>query len=306
MSLSYYDQHLFWQQRVVKEISAASKFYENNDVYKLKSISTNSFQKKTHHSRPSHMRSSVQAHPYQSDPIPYLYSNDYRTTNVYAEVRGKYARPPPPLAKPPEAIQSTLFTPNEIKLISRPSTSGNYRPKRSKTPTVSLSHSHIEPKPIDIKSAKNYESIENLTHKKVVPFENDGKAYKIRSGRSSLTRTRSSNRSISQKSGEEQIIIMTEPCENIEEKEDKKEEEAEKSKEEEKKSEEEKIGEGIKNEENVKNDEKDNISNASWITTSSHKRYIEELEEMLKAEKIKRIHAEEELKRLAKSQQAKS
>ena len=162
---------------------------------------------------------------------------DLRAINVYAEVRGKYARPIPVLNNY-NLAQKLL--PQENNGVSRPSTAGSYVSVRPAVRPAS------KPEP---------ESPE--LPKRSLPEE----ARKPRPTSVALSMAEE----VSQK--EEVLQKEEQPAEECEEVAEPEEVDEEKQ------------------------------SERSWVTTSSHRQYIQELEEMLRNERMRRIQAEQALSR---------
>mmetsp|Transcript_33448 Transcript_33448/g.6061 ORF Transcript_33448/g.6061 Transcript_33448/m.6061 type:complete len:97 (+) Transcript_33448:218-508(+) len=63
-----------------------------------------------------------------------LTGDSINNTNVYAEVRGKYARPAPALNYSPMMTgDSNIFTPKQNPIVKRPSTAGSLVSNRSRS-----------------------------------------------------------------------------------------------------------------------------------------------------------------------------
>lgn len=248
-------------------------------------MSTNSFRKASNHSKSSKTRTSLESK--LSHPSIYNSLNDYRAMNVYAEVRGKYARPPPPFK--PSTSTSVLNT-QENPVVSRPSTAGSYRPKSQQRAITPGAYSKNEPKLEDITPVMSKDIPDDLASHRSLPFENGGIRYR-KSGKNSEFRSRSSNRNGIRFVEEKKITdIQTAKQETIDQN------QIEGSSSVDSENLEEKVDDLVENKE-----VQDTVSITSWVTTSSHRRYIEELEDMLRAEKLRRIRAEEELKKVANS-----
>ena len=186
---------------------------------------------------------------------------DFQHPSVYAEVRGKYARPPPLMQK-----TSSLLAPKENMLISRPSTSGSLKPRSSSF----RNHLYQDSKPKEQESSPLkqprlvYRSLSNNAH--VTSEKNEDPVYKNLK---------------EDKNNENKPVLDDKNVENIEENKliDENQEENKK----------------IENEDDFL---RDGLSYISGLTTSSQKRYIEELENLLRQEKLRRIQLEESLKKV--------
>lgn len=197
---------------------------------------------------------------------------DSQLIGPYAEVRGKYARPPPLMQKS-NLIQS--LAPKENFLISRPSTSGSLKPRNA--------------------SIKNPACAEN----KDLPQELSPIRERIYKYRSSSNKARehdaSSESPVKQR-------IQAKKDEKKQDEEDKQEKNAEGEKLEEPMADDpqpdEVLEEGGKIDENQDDYLRDGLSYVSGLTTSSQRRYIMELESLLREEKLKRIQLEESLKKI--------
>lgn len=197
---------------------------------------------------------------------PYLTGGDLRHLNVFAEVRGKYARPPPANQKKSD-IQ--MLTPKENSIIARPTTSGSLKPRSS---SYSRKPVQKEPeKPTEVPQAKQY----NKRYRSVNHNDEAKKAQEV------------------------DRIVFDHSVDNAKER----------ALEEEPKAEEIANGEFEGQEENYQDEERDEVKDlerilnevrekGSQITTSSQRKYILELESLLREEKLRRIKLEETLKNL--------
>ena len=86
MALDLFEQHLGWQQRINREVAAASRFYKLHDH--LAGSHYYSWNK-----RPKRVVKDIRPKSKCVEETPPKQSMG--RVNVYAEVRGKYARPPP-------------------------------------------------------------------------------------------------------------------------------------------------------------------------------------------------------------------
>lgn len=203
--------------------------------------------------------------------------NDYRALSVYAEVRGKYARPPPLLNKP--LNEASTFFPQENKILSRPTTSGSLRRKSKLKDSVC-------------------KSFEEKTEKSDSPIK-----IRVSKSRSSSIRSASvemsSNLRVNIRSIEKERAEDHKKKEKLEEHKEEIQDEIENNQEtaeqEEAKSDVEEAN--IKDQPEDEKPEKESETTAS----SSKQKYIEELELLLRQEKLRRITAENELKRYSKS-----
>ena len=213
--------------------------------------------------------------------------------NVYAEVRGKYARPAPVLNK---AVKNYELNP----VLSRPSTAGSLRPRSEK---AAFDGNKLEKK----------EKKELLTEKFYRPVT----PTKVRSG--SMNKTRKSfyyakidDNSVNSENFKKDFDDKEVEKANIFDENEEKIEDGIKEQEIEEIYE--KTGENIENIE--KNDDENShvqkvgfkdeqqttlshFSKASWKTTSSQRRYIQELESLLREEKLKRIQLEEKFNQIS-------
>ena len=184
---------------------------------------------------------------------------------MFAEVRGKYARPPPPNHSKQE---NPLLAPKENNIISRPATSGSLRP-RSQSNKKGLSelpakvNEMNEEKSVS-QSKKRYRSVAQVPHQKPkypaaplqlpkkidhILFENN----KTPVGTSPTPPP--SDLDISHSELQDQVLDLEANPEDFRDK-------------------------------------------SSQITTSSQRRYILELESLLREEKMKRYKIEENLKKI--------
>ena len=192
---------------------------------------------------------------------PFNLKADLRHVNVYAEVRGKYARPAPANK---HAFKIPLLTPKENLLIARPLTAGSLQ-SRSSSYRKSIKHEQspekISEKPISQQYKRRYRklshddySIENQEQNRIT-FEHD----------------------LEEKTSEKHE-------ENINDPENKPEE-----------------NDQINPEEMIENDTvplNDKSSEVTGLTTTSQKRYIQELELLLRKERLHRITLEESLRKV--------
>lgn len=183
-------------------------------------------------------------------------TGDLRHLNVYAEVRGKYARPLP-VNKRPEG--NIALTPKGNPVISRPSTAGSLIARGTLNKRTEI----IEKQPESSQSQrynKRYRTVSQTVQPKV---------------------TQEVDRMVidypdSPKTAENQEKTL----ENLENP---------KSPE----NEPEVFQENFENPENFR----DKMSEATGLTTTSQRKYILELEALLRQEKIRRINLEESLKK---------
>lgn len=191
--------------------------------------------------------------------------------NVYAEVRGKYARPAPPLNK---AVKKNENNP----VLSRPSTAGSLRPKSSLiVPEAKKPEDHSEilsEKLYRPKSSHSKSNHSSSTRKSYRSIKEDlaPQGNRPKSSQSEIKVTRiefEKNREVDRNE-----IVQEDIIENYQEKEE----------------EQDVVEELVENIEDIKN-----TSRSSWKTTSSQRRYIEELETLLREEKLKRIKLEQML-----------
>mmetsp|Transcript_15889 Transcript_15889/g.23030 ORF Transcript_15889/g.23030 Transcript_15889/m.23030 type:complete len:298 (-) Transcript_15889:14-907(-) len=296
MSLTYADQHQAWQQRVQKEITAHSKFYSNFDS-SIKDSYHLSFSRKTNQPRRRHYRTkSTPKTDYQKS-----FNVELNTSNIYAEVRGKYARPAPPLNQYVKA--------DENPTLARPATAGSYRSKRQAvTPRKDSSRHRTN---FRIRSKKSLNSNVGSRANSVCSNQTEGhKRYKSFSMDKKLEKPpkpetpqqdylkvhdESPPKELQEEAQEPQE--PQEPQENLEENLN------EKAKQEDNESVATANSEGddqasLKSKNSHKSDKE---SVRSFETTSSQRRYIQELEELLKKERLKRLSAEKALEGLKKT-----
>lgn len=183
--------------------------------------------------------------------------NDLRHLNVYAEVRGKYARPPPANQQKTEI---PLLTPKENSIISRPSTAGSLRPR---------SHSYKQG-PSNVQPAPKIEEKHQIQ-----PYK---KRYRSVNP-SETSKSRNIDR-ISFEKHEEvpEEHLKSEVNQSLELQEDNEE--------------------LVDHVEDLQENPEDFRDRGSQITTSSQRRYILELESLLREEKMKRYQLEESLKKV--------
>ncbi|OMJ86028.1 hypothetical protein SteCoe_12530 [Stentor coeruleus] len=256
----YHDQHLAWQQRVSKEITAASRFYSHYRQLPKFSSTPNS----------------VIAKPIVSKNLnkQFYQTLDSQHPGPYAEVRGKYARPPPLMQKS-NLIQS--LAPKENFLISRPSTSGSLKPRNAsiKNPVcaenkdVSQELSPIRERIIKYRStstkARDHDTSSDSPVKQRIQVKKDEK--------------KQDDCDKQEGNGEGEKIEETaaddhQPDQDLEEEEE---------------------GKVYENQDDYL---RDGLSYVSGLTTSSQRRYIMELETLLREEKLKRIQLEDSLKKI--------
>lgn len=182
--------------------------------------------------------------------------NDLRHLNVFAEVRGKYARPPPANQQKSDI---PLLAPKENSIVSRPSTSGSLRPR---------SHSYKQSPSTLPQPTKNAE-------KQPQPYK---KRY--RSVTQSETPKSQLIDRISFEKREEKPVGEANLSPDIHEDNNDEDEEVA-----------DQVGELEENPEDFRD-------KGSQITTSSQRRYILELESLLREEKMKRFQLEENLKKV--------
>jgi hypothetical protein len=230
----YHDQHLAWQQRVSKEITAASKFYRyllNSQYQPMPKFSPSP--------------NSAVNKPLSSNTSKQLYQTTYsKNSGVYAEVRGKYARPPPLMQKTGEY---SFLAPKDISLLSRPSTSGSLKPRS--VSVKSSAHSEVN-NPEELNKKPQSASFAEKVRQEVLEKPKD----------------------------EDKKPDDAEKAEEFNEKHEEPAEELEKIK------------------ENQDDFLRDGLSYVSGLTTTSQRKYILELESLLRQEKLKRIQLEESLK----------
>ncbi|CAG9316556.1 unnamed protein product [Blepharisma stoltei] len=236
----YQDEHLAWQQRVQKEITAANRFMQTKDRFSetQRSLKT---ERSSKHSSHHHSLSP------QKQYNPPKQANNLGTVNVYAEVRGKYARMPIPNPNPTKS-----------SVISRPTTQGSLvkYSKRSHGRALSLP-------PQEEQEAEN--------KRPLAKEENSPKRNLVSRGSatSKISKKAVKVPTVEKSTNEKQDVLII--GEN-----------------------EEKQAEEVITEENEENEqEQDAETEYSFKTTSSQKKYIEELEKLLKEERVKRLKAEE-------------
>jgi hypothetical protein len=209
--------------------------------------------------------------------------DDLRTLNVYAEVRGKYARPPPALNFTPLS-DSKGFAASDNPITKRPSTAGSLVGIRNREANrLSLKNPELDKKVTKEESAR------------AMPREEQEERARAYSRSKNHKRTVSAGPKMSHRiigsvraqreNGRDEVnrLVLDEPEQREHVDEENNEEENSKD-----------YGEEDKD----KVDELDGRSQASWITTSSQRRYIQELENLLKEERVKRLKAEEAVKKL--------
>lgn len=192
------------------------------------------------------------------------------TMNVYAEVRGKYARNANNTIN--NAVQSS-------GIVSRPTTSGSLK-----------SYTH-----------RNYFK-EDPVKKEIKP-EEDPKNHRPLNNESKLVLKKRRIYDVNnEKVKPEEDRLATEDRGNLDNENNKEKEENELNQDDQISE----NDEGDSENEDKILDEKlqedpDKKTEVSFKTTSSQQRYIEELERLLKEERLKRIHAEDKLQRLSTS-----
>ncbi|OMJ85942.1 hypothetical protein SteCoe_12645 [Stentor coeruleus] len=257
----YHDQHLAWQQRVSKEITAASRFYNHYQQLPKFSSTPNSASAKPVNS------SSFSKQFYQT--------TDSKLTGVYAEVRGKYARPPPLMQKS-NLIQS--LAPKENYLVGRPSTTGSLKPRsasiKSSMPVENKAPPQ-DPNPIKQRIFK-YRSASSNSKNRPLDANSESPLKNRQQVRNEERPNEEQHVDIEKfENPDQQNVDEAPPVEIYEE-------------------------EG-KNYQNQEDYLRDGLSYVSGLTTSSQRRYIMELESLLKEEKLKRIQLEESLKKVAEN-----
>jgi hypothetical protein len=177
--------------------------------------------------------------------------------NVFAEVRGKYARPAPANYQKPD---NPLLLPKENSLVSRPSTSGSLRPRSQSSKKASGDH---QSKPSEVRPRsqyrKRYRSVTGEHQEKNnvdrISFDVDLKGENHDHGIGK----------IDQNEGEDIDELQVENNDRVED---------------------------------LEENPEDFRDKGSQITTSSQRRYILELEALLRDEKMKRFSLEENLKKI--------
>ncbi|OMJ92733.1 hypothetical protein SteCoe_4484 [Stentor coeruleus] len=338
-SLTFCDQHLAWQQRVSKEINAAARLYESFQTFPASRKTAQSSQ----HFRNKH-RSTSSVHSRHekkslNDSVNSINAmKNYLNTgiNVYAEVRGKYARPAPQLN---QAVTNPV--------LNRPTTAGSLRARSCRTPLEPRiqeypiqkpenleelrrkSHSSLEKSqrsvsrrsnsrtrhvklktpnhPIDQETKHNETMLEKVQDR-IRYLENASKS--VISEENKLKTLKQPELEDQTKKSDIQDDISKEKLSNIESL-----KKQIKEKKEDLKDLEDLLRESP--EKNTGNDEKDfddeksigegnkeyddtcksivSTSRSSWKTTSSQRRYIQELESLLREEKLRRMKLEEVL-----------
>ena len=195
-------------------------------------------------------------------------TTDSKLSGVYAEVRGKYARPPPLMQK---STQADILAPKDNIILSRPSTAGSLKPRSSTSQkpnpqsfkrTEESSASPIKRRIFKYRTASNHSK-----------YEDDKKSVQVQE--KTRERTENQGKKIEE---DKQVEFIEKNDEEAEENLDQVDELREQN--------EEKWTEG---------------SQVSGVTTSSQRRYILELESLLRKEKLKRIQIEESLKKALES-----
>ncbi|OMJ91686.1 hypothetical protein SteCoe_5713 [Stentor coeruleus] len=193
---------------------------------------------------------------------PYLTGGDLRNLNVFAEVRGKYARPPPVNHKKSD-IQ--ILSPKENSIIARPTTSGSLKPRSS---SYNRKPGQKEPeKPSEVLQSKQY----NKRYRSVNHNDESKKPQEI------------------------DHILFDHSVDNIKEEEPKSQEIPQGEIEDQEENYQEEERDEVKDLEKLLNEIREK---GSQITTSSQRKYILELESSLREEKLRRIKLEETLKNL--------
>jgi hypothetical protein len=186
-------------------------------------------------------------------------TEDLRNLNVYAEVRGKYARPPPPNYKPYEI---PLLTPKENTLLSRPLTADTLRSK---------SISNSKPLPQQPVSEKK---------KEITPYR---KKYRSVQPNPDLKATNEPNRLVIEHPEDLNQNHIDNDLNYPESNQDDNDQ-------------------GIENTEKKENNLEKN-SQFSELTTTSQRKYILELEGLLREERFRRIKLEEFLRKVTEENQ---
>lgn len=178
-----------------------------------------------------------------------------RHLNVFAEVRGKYARPPPANQ---QKTDIPLLAPKENSIVSRPSTSGSLRPR---------SHSH--------KQTSNLPPPTKNPEKQVQPYKKRYRSVTQSETPKSQQIDRISFEKREEKPPSEQNLSPDIHEDNNDEAEE--------------------VADQV---EDLQENPEDFRDKGSQITTSSQRRYILELESLLREEKMKRFQLEESLKKV--------
>lgn len=210
----------------------------------------------------------ISSQAYRSKPTSAktLIKQQYRGTeanqSVYAEVRGKYARPPPLMQK---TNPVGFLAPKENSLISRPSTVGSlqprstsHKPQQPSGPGRKESESPIKPPRI------KYRSISTNSNK---PENNDKSMNDSYNAIKFPVEEKLPQPLESEKNQPEENAENPEPLD-------------------------------FKAPENEDEYLRDGLSYVSGLTTSSQRKYILELESLLRQEKLRRIQLEESLKKV--------
>ena len=248
--------------------------------------------------------------------MPVFKTPNLQSINVFAEVRGKYARPP--IHNNP-STDKLLITKTQNPLLSRPSTAGSLR-RRS----TSLKKNIANPLPEENFSVASSSKIYKNRYRKV---ENDDEKEIKRSNKSEIIKKEKDyeqQKILKNKEDKDEYINFDEELRKDElvqdidsyKAEDKGEEDSEKNHEEEyDKNNEEDLKSDCKSD--VKSYKSDVKSRKSQSTnkTKSHnsesysitqQRYISELESLLRHEKLKRIKIEQSLLKMKIKQEHKS
>jgi hypothetical protein len=262
VSLTYHDEHVAWQQRLQKEINESFKSHSKSPATTYKDLPRPCFSPPK--PRTSHSNS-FQNPRSKSNFYTNLPSANINlgTLNVYAEVRGKYSR---------NANKTLNSFPQVSGLVTRPSTSGSLQgyskkdhPSESKTKDVLESPKKNRP----------------LVQENRVKFVLGLKEREKNEG-SLKSELKVQEKDLGQGGTKEIVknhLELDGDMENLDLNKD------------------EEIGKGdCEVEEDL-----DRRTEDSLKTTSSKIRYIEELERLLREERIRRIQAEEKLQKISPS-----
>ncbi|OMJ91281.1 hypothetical protein SteCoe_6167 [Stentor coeruleus] len=345
-SLTFCDQHMAWQQRVGKEINAAARLYESfqNFSASRKSVQSSQHFRKNHRSSSSvHPRHEKKSLPDSVKSISAMKNYLNTAINVYAEVRGKYARPAPQLN---QAVNPVL---------NRPTTAGSLRARSCRTPLEPRIQEHpiqkiensdeqrrksnssleksqrpessrrsnsrtryIKPKtqnhPIDQETNRDETMLEKV-QERIRYLENASKSVLAEEKKlKAINQLESSNQNkdvhkkpeISDDIPKEKLSNIDnikkqikEKAEDLKDLEDLLRESPDKNSEDTEKNFEDEKSIREKDEGNKEYDDTCksiiSTSRSSWKTTSSQRRYIQELESLLREEKLRRMKLEEVL-----------
>jgi hypothetical protein len=195
-----------------------------------------------------------------------LKKEDLRHLNVYAEVRGKYARPPPVNYKHAEI---PLLTPKENSLVIRPSTAGSLKPR-----SFSYSRNPVLDTSIDKKSEVN--SVKQYNKK----YRTVAKEPSVKQEIDRIVIDHPNQEDYEKNSNPDDERQETENLQSLDENNSKAAE--------------------VEIDKNIEENEveKDKTSQYSQLTTTSQRKYIQELEGLLRQEKLRRIKLEESLKKV--------